>query len=130
MRRSQGSRWSTGKRSTLADRLLTVAEVAELLSVSTRTVRNRIASGRLAVVQERPGAALRVPSSSVDAYVDSITRPAIVAVPSASPGLGTPRVRPTASRRRRAVEPERGPGNRVVRLHHRKRAEAAQSITR
>lgn len=83
--------------------LLTIREAAERLAVSPRTVRARMRAGRLAYVQERPGAAVRIPERTVEAYLASFTHPATALAPSSI----TP---PPAPRRARQLvaEPTKG----------------------
>ena len=57
-----------------ARRLLTIAEAAELLGVSQRTVRRRIAAGRLSVFHD--GRVVRIPHAALDNYVRRCTLPA------------------------------------------------------
>ena len=58
-----------------ARRLLTIAEAAELLGVSQRTVRRRIAAGRFSVFHD--GRVVRIPHSALDNYVRLCSLPAV-----------------------------------------------------
>ena len=49
-------------------RFLSVPEVAERFEVTSQTVRNWIASGRLTAIQPTPRGRLRVPTEAVDAF--------------------------------------------------------------
>lgn len=55
-------------------RMLTIAESALLLGVSQRTIRRRIASGRLAVFHD--GRVVRIPDAALESYVRRCTVPA------------------------------------------------------
>ena len=54
--------------------MLTIAESALLLGVSQRTVRRRIAAGRLAVFHD--GRVVRIPYAALESYVRRCTVPA------------------------------------------------------
>jgi excisionase family DNA binding protein len=63
MSRGRQNRNRSGEHSPVADRLLTVDQVAENWQVSPRTVRRMIADGRLPVA--RLGRAVRIPAKAV-----------------------------------------------------------------
>ena len=58
-------------------RLLTIEQTAETLSVSTDTVRRLLDRRELGYVQSRPGAAKRIPTDSLQRWIDTHTTQAV-----------------------------------------------------
>lgn len=56
----------------MADRLLTVHEVAERLAFSKSTVDRLIRAGRLRAVRLGPGSPWRVPDDAIGEFIDSL----------------------------------------------------------
>jgi excisionase family DNA binding protein len=80
-------------------RLLTLAETADRLGCSVKTLRRRIATGALPAFKD--GGLVRVPERALAAYVSSRTGKAMtVSPPSARPAVA-------GSRTRRALRPGR-----------------------
>jgi excisionase family DNA binding protein len=86
--------------------MLTIRQVAELLHVSERTVRRRIATGALPVL--RDGRVLRVPVAALDDYLTRNTTSYVTPVPPRGAGRAPRQVPPAALRRPRTARA--GPG--------------------